>query len=414
MDKSNELKNSMLIFLDETIGFRRSLHFLHRWYESQDQEDLIKLIVEIGKEHYIDLWPLVNWCQGKGDDIDQTVHNLFLKHIHLSKELTDKQDIMLSPVPPWLILGLSPVPPWSMQQVHLTYGSNIGMQADRFWDLHDWIYENSKLFDNPLSVIPHVLDLIKESKEDITKLIEVMKIFLGDTLLSCLDDESMFIAEVAKYYPWRAEQISLLAQTIEENLDLNWKDALSRNQIQSKFWLIEKMKECGATGKSQIKDNILDPQTFVVVGGWVGILPWIMELSKDFEPYKLIHPPNLINIDIDPNVHLAADKLLAGVTKFNYSGVARDIKKYNFTQHKNLIVIDTIVEHFRNHGKWVQSLPKGTLVVLQGNNMFDEPDHVNCHNSLEEFVEASGLNTIIWSGELILHKCLRFMAIGTV
>lgn len=403
MNKSVELKNSMLIFLDETIGFRRSLHFLHRWYETQDQQDLIKLIVEIGKEHYVDLWPLVNYCQGKGDNIDLTVHGLFLKHIRLPMEWTEGEEIMLSPVPDWLI-----------QQTALSYSDNLEIQEGRFWQLHDWIHENSQKFDNPLSMIPHVLGIIKEASGDISKLIEVIKIFIGNTLLSCLEDDSMscFVSEVSKYYPDKKEQISLLGQVIEENPDLNWKDALSRNQIQSKLWLLEKMQASGATAKSQIK-NILEPQNVVVVGGWVGILPWLMTIT-DFEFYKLVHTPCLINVDLDKTVHEAAKKLNDGTSKFRYLSVAKDIKKYNFTQHKNLIVIDTIVEHFKDHGKWVKSLPKGTMVVLQGNNMFDVPDHVNCHNSLEEFVESSGLNTILWSGELILNKCLRFMAIGKV
>lgn len=403
MDKSIELKNSMLIFLDETIGFRRSLHFLHRWYETQDQDALINLIVEIGKEHYLNLWPLVNYCQGKDDGIDQTVHGLFLKHIRLPKEWTEGKEIMLSPVPAWLI-----------QQTRLSYTNDLKIQEGRFWELHDWIHENSKEFDNPLSVIPFVLGKIGESKEDITKLVEVMKFFLGDTLLSCLEDESMscFVNEVSKYYPDHALQINLLSQVIQENSNLNWKDALSRNQIQSKLWLLEKMQACGVTAKAQIK-NVLESQTVIIVGGWVGILPWLMTLT-DFEFYKLVHTPELINIDLDKTVHPAAEKLNGQASKFKYRSLAKDIKKYNFTQHKNLIVIDTIVEHFKDHGKWVRSLPKGTLVVLQGNNMFDVPDHVNCHDSLEEFVESCGLNTILWSGELILNKCLRFMAIGKV
>jgi hypothetical protein len=45
--------------------------------------------------------------------------------------------------------------------------------------------------------------------------------------------------------------------------------------------------------------------------------------------------------------------------------------------------------------------------------MFDVPDHVNCHNSLAEFLNSCGLKNIMWAGELALFKCTRFMAIGT-
>jgi len=84
---------------------------------------------------------------------------------------------------------------------------------------------------------------------------------------------------------------------------------------------------------------------------------------------------------------------------------------FNFDK-KDTILIDTIVEHFENHSDWIRSLPKNITVILQGNDMFDVPDHVNCHHSLEEFEAGIGLPNTLWSGELVLYKCTRFMAIG--
>lgn len=409
MNKLRELQNSVLIFLDEAIGHRRSLHMLHRWFETGSDTDLCELVVQVGREHYIDLWPLINYCRGKPDPvtflsydepnhIDQTVHSLFQRHLRLPMDWTNGKEVMLSPIPSWL------TPKFKSGDI----------QQGVFWELYDWIKLNSTLHPEPLSIIPYVFDKINESSADLTKLVDLLKIFFGDTILNCLHDESMdcFVKEVTKYYLYYDSSISTLCGVIGENPDVNWKDALSRDQIQSKLWLLEKMHKLGINSKSKIK-NILEPQTVLLVGGWVGILPWLMTLTN-FEFYKLVHTPVLINVDFDKTVHAAASKLLDGTVAFNYQGVDKDIKKYNFTQHKNLIVIDTIVEHFKDHEKWIKSLPKGTPVVLQGNNMFDAPDHVNCHHSLEEFVKSSGLNTILWSGELLLNKCLRFMVIGII
>ena len=90
-----------------------------------------------------------------------------------------------------------------------------------------------------------------------------------------------------------------------------------------------------------------------------------------------------------------------------------DVRNLNIAKYEKPIVIDTIVEHFKDHGEWVKTLPKKAMIVLQGNDMFDVPDHVNCHKTLEEFVESCGLNNIIWAGELNLYKCTRYMVIGT-
>jgi hypothetical protein len=121
----------------------------------------------------------------------------------------------------------------------------------------------------------------------------------------------------------------------------------------------------------------------------------------------------VVNIDIDSTVHNAAKSLNSSFNPF-YSNLDTDIRLVDFLAYKNPLIIDTIVEHFENHGDWVKTLPAGTDVVLQGNNMFDVVDHVNCHSSLSQFVKSCGLSKIKWQGELVLNKCNRYMVIGTV
>ena len=53
------------------------------------------------------------------------------------------------------------------------------------------------------------------------------------------------------------------------------------------------------------------------------------------------------------------------------------------------------------------------IVVLQSNN-YNIAEHVRISNNLEEFKQQSGLNYILYSGELDLPLYKRFMIIGYV
>ena len=46
MNKSDELKNSILLFVDEAIGFRKSLHHFHRWLVTENHEELVGLMFQ--------------------------------------------------------------------------------------------------------------------------------------------------------------------------------------------------------------------------------------------------------------------------------------------------------------------------------------------------------------------------------
>jgi hypothetical protein len=208
------------------------------------------------------------------------------------------------------------------------------------------------------------------------------------------------------YYPRNKKYINQLALTVCNYPDLNWKDALSRNQIKSKQWLIDKLSEHLARNN---KVNIFKSkaeQTSIIVGGWVGVLPFLASMQE-------VKLGKVVNIDIDSSVHDAARSLNVSFNPL-YNNLDKDIRLVDFFAYKNPLVIDTIVEHFKNHNAWIKTLPAGTEIVLQGNNMFDVVDHVNCHSSLQQFVKSCGLSKITWQGELVLHKCNRYMVIGTV
>ena len=49
------------------------------------------------------------------------------------------------------------------------------------------------------------------------------------------------------------------------------------------------------------------------------------------------------------------------------------------------LVVNTSCEHIADVRGWLDMLPKGTRVLLQSNDYFAEPTHINCVASLDEF-----------------------------
>ena len=344
MDKNTELRSSILYFVDEAIGFRKSIHHFHRWLETNERRELVQLIIEIGYEQFVDLTELVSALNNKSkDEIASALANMN------------------------------------------SYG---------FFKTTD-----------DLETIKSML----EEDASIKTVINFLNQYLDySTLLTCVtNDDIVLLGNVLSfYYPSNKKYISQLALTVCNYPDLNWKDALSRNQIKSKKWLLDKVSDyLAAKGTKNIFDATLETRTSIVVGGWVGILPFLASMEG-------MDLREVVNIDIDSSVHDAA-KSLNSLFNPRYKNLDTDIRLVDFFAYKNPLIIDTIVEHFENHGDWVKTLPAGTDVVLQGNNMFDVVDHVNCHSSLSQFVKSCGLSNIKWQGELVLNKCNRYMVIGT-
>ena len=389
MNKSDELKNSILLFVDEAIGFRKSLHHYHRWLVTREHEELVNLIVEVCREHNIDIWPLLNAVlDGNDEDGLAALQNQAAQGFFVPAAWVNDQVIKLEKL-----------------EINLVE-DNMQQRASKLWTLRDWVNLNAgKNQVDVLSLLALAHQLIVDARYDFYKIFELLELFVGsDTLLTCVinDDILKFGDAVSKYYTdHQQEHIKRLAVAVNNNQDLNWKDALSRNQVKSKLWLLDRLVNFRLLPQA----SAIDTETAtVIVGGWVGMLPFLASLNH-------INLDNVINVDIDSTVHGAALVLNVGKHR-NFKNSAQDIRNFDFSRYKKVLLIDTIVEHFENHSDWIRSLPKNITVILQGNDMFDVPDHVNCHHSLEEFEAGIGLSNTLWSGELLLYKCTRFMAIG--
>ena len=383
--KNAELRSSLLYFADEAIGYRHSLHFLHRWLETGNQDELKGLILEVGREKFEDLAPIIASIENPEDNTGFTkiVEIISLRGMYIPKE--------------WV----------NWDEVHVGSILSADLQNPSLNELLEWQRRNLHLTNNCIGLIGEAHRLLYESRSNFFKVFNLLEMLFGlNTVFSCaINNDIKLLGKVlGQYYPKQAEHLARLSSAIANNLNLNWKDALSRNQIKSKLWLIEKISQFNVIPKSR---SITDVETStLVVGGWVGMIPFLASmLGKNLD--------SVINVDIDKSVHSAALELNTG-THYNFKNSGYDIRTIDLKKYKKLLVIDTIVEHFKNHGDWVKTLPVGTEVVLQGNNMVDVPDHVNCHNSLNQFVTTCGLSKIKWQGELVLHKCNRYMVIGTI
>jgi hypothetical protein len=189
-----------------------------------------------------------------------------------------------------------------------------------------------------------------------------------------------------------------LAEAVVRHPYHNISQALGHRQVACKTWLRDELLACfGGTF-----------DTIWVVGGWYGVLPAIL---FDDPRYRI---GKIVSFDLDPDCAAVAHAVNRGpVEEGRFEARTGDMYEldYNGPAPPDL-VINTSCEHIPDVRQWLDLLPVGTAVVLQSNDYFDEPEHINCVNTLAEFVDQAGLSKIAFSGVLETKKYARFMLIG--
>jgi hypothetical protein len=174
--------------------------------------------------------------------------------------------------------------------------------------------------------------------------------------------------------------------------------AMDEIQLRSKLWLIDQLG----------RHRDLSASCLVVLGAWCGILPLLVNWQLERRP------PTMRCIDIDARATELGSRVVgacytnvefrrADVMDLDYAALGRDPRT---------IVVNTICEHLPRFDAWRQRLPDGLLVVLQSNNYFLCPDHVNAVHSLDELKQQARLSTIVFEGSLPLSVMDRYMLIG--
>jgi len=175
-------------------------------------------------------------------------------------------------------------------------------------------------------------------------------------------------------------------------------DSVSEGQHESKIWMIRQLeKTC----------NFVVPIKIEIIGGWFGF-PLIEMLNFAFK----IDQIDFFELDE------TCKKIFAQYTNFfNYNykiSVFDDYFDREEIRRRHLI-INTSSEHMRDvvvMKKFYKDYPFKPILVLQSNNYFNLPEHVNCVHSAEELIQKNQIKKVLYSGKMKMNNYTRFMVIG--
>lgn len=188
-----------------------------------------------------------------------------------------------------------------------------------------------------------------------------------------------------------------LAKVIAKYPDADLGTAFNHKQVGSKIWAREKLFE-SLGGKFK---------HIVLLGGWYGVLPAMCFDDGRFDIGLLE------SIDIDPEVAGIARTLNAHAGE-RFRAMTQDMYALDYATCGADLVINTSCEHIADLPGWLSLLPRKTQVLLQSNDYFAEPTHINCVPSLEAFQDQVALSHVAFAGALKMKNYTRFMVIGTV
>jgi hypothetical protein len=174
-------------------------------------------------------------------------------------------------------------------------------------------------------------------------------------------------------------------------------DAFWSGQINSKVWLVDELNKIRK-----------EPAHIYVFGGWVGTLSSMLLQASTFEINKIN------SIDIDPWCEPIANRLCEPYLNNKFKAVTMDMSIYNYDINPD-IVINTSTEHVSQdvYDWWYDNVPSNTLMVIQGNDFFNCPEHVRCSRDLTEFKEQNYVSNVLFEGSLVTDMYTRFMCIWT-
>ncbi len=170
-----------------------------------------------------------------------------------------------------------------------------------------------------------------------------------------------------------------------------FRDMFSGGQMASKEWAVKTL------GRLQLPYL----SSAVIVGAWFGTLG--LMLSK-------VYPEMIINLlDIDPRCNTFLKNITYDLD--NVSTETGDMYAYEYIED---LVVNTSCEHIPDIAEWLRRIPVGTYVMLQSNNFYTAPGHINCVSRLEDFELQTKLSTILYAGQLDTKTYTRYMIIGQV
>lgn len=233
--------------------------------------------------------------------------------------------------------------------------------------------------------------------------------YAEDTVITINPDSKIktLTSTIRKFSP--NEILDCIHKIYDRDLEeLGIVDAFSRGQIKSKIWMAEELDKLALTNAHVL-----------VIGSWLGLASRFIDRAQWAKIRMLDQDPRCMDIsDKIFNLEYLENHLVKGVVG-DVDQVHIDTKGYvlpmtGYEERFNPdLVINTSSEHMSTN--WFQQLKYKKLrpiVVIQSNNLFDIPEHVNAVYSIEHMKKIFNMSKILYEGELQLSGYKRFMLIG--
>ena len=188
-----------------------------------------------------------------------------------------------------------------------------------------------------------------------------------------------------------------LADVLGKHPEADLGNAFNHKQVGSKLWARDAIFDTLGGRLGQV----------VILGGWYGILAAMLLDDSRFDIGRID------SYDIDPAVGPVAETLNKAWSD-RFSAVTADMYEMDYPALGADLIVNTSCEHIADLRAWLALLPKGMRVMLQSNDYFSEPTHINCVPDLPAFIDQAQLATLEFSGSLKMKKYTRFMLIGSV
>jgi hypothetical protein len=177
-------------------------------------------------------------------------------------------------------------------------------------------------------------------------------------------------------------------------------DCFWESQLTSKSHLLYALEDFGYLGNVYI------------FGGWYGILGKLIEDSYNLQTGVIV------SIDSDPKCDWVIKNLYSKQSKV--IGFTHDMQHFEYSeQHPPHTVINTSTEHVTQevYDNWWSHIPAGTLYALQGNNFWDDPEHIRCAHDIKEFKKINRCENVqvefsFPCGGPNNTEFMRFMVVG--
>lgn len=200
-------------------------------------------------------------------------------------------------------------------------------------------------------------------------------------------------------------------QVLNKYPGIDIQDLFSKGQIESKRWLVNELEKIN-----------MELGTVFICAGWYGSLATFLFESD-------VRLDKIRSFDIDESCAGIAETFnrLKTMDGWKFKASTLDILGMDYpttyttyrsdgtglelTEMPNT-VINTSCEHIENFAEWYDKILVGTLVILQTNNFFEIPEHVNCSIDLDDFSRVTPMKEVLYQGQLELSKYTRYMRIG--